>query len=127
MTIDKALKITSELRRNNDVTMSSKSWEAYYKLLEDALMRYKYDSSFDVGEYCVELIECALEGDMALPDKVLPYCRRHVRYINDNDLLYCVCKIRQQPDSRRQELEQYGWIDFLDFLESEQLRRQGGE
>jgi len=65
--------------------------------------------------------------DITFSDKAIPYCRRHIMSINDNELLYCVTKIRQQPESRRKELEQYGWLDFLDFLESEQLGRNDGE
>lgn len=90
-------------------------------------MRVKMDSSSTVGGHCVDLIDYALEDDITFSDKVIPYCRRHIRSINDNGLLYCVTKIWQQPESRREELERYGWLEFLDFLESEQLGRNDDE
>ena len=127
MTIDRALEITCALKHHKDVCLDGRVWAAYYNLLEDALMHVKMDSSYSVGEHCVDLIDYALEDDITFSDKVIPYCRRHIRSINDNGLLYCVTKIRQQPESRREELEQYGWLDFLDFLESEQLGRNDGE
>ena len=127
MTIDRALEITCALKHHKDVCLDGRVWTVYYNLLEDALMQVKMDSSSTVGEHCVDLIDYALEDDITFSDKVIPYCRRHIRSINDNGLLYCVTKIRQQPESRREELEQYGWLDFLDFLESEQLVRNHGE
>lgn len=127
MTIDRALKITYALKHHKDVCFDSRVWAAYYNLLEDDLMQVKMDSSSTVGEHCVDSIDYTLEDDITFSDKAIPYCRRHIRSINDNGLLYCVTKIRQQPESRRKELEQYGWLDFLDFLESEQLGRNGGE
>jgi len=127
MTIDRALKITHALKHHKDVCFDSRVWAAYYNLLEDALMQVKMDGGPTVGECCVDLIDYALEDDITFSDKAIPYCRCHIRSINDNGLLYCVTKIRQQPESRRKELEQYGWLDFLDFLESEQLRRNDGE
>ena len=127
MTIDRALEITCALKHHKDMRLDGRVWAAYYNLLEDALMQVKMDSSSTVGEHCVDLIDYALEDDITFFDKVIPYCRRHIRSINDNGLLYCVTKIRQQPESRREELEQYGWLDFLDFLESEQLVRNHGE
>ena len=127
MTIDRALEITCALKHYKDVCLDSRVWAAYYNLLEDALMQVKMDSGSTVGEHCVDLIDYALEDDITFSDKVIPYCRRHIRSINDNALLYCITKIRQQPESRREELEQYGWLDFLDFLESEQLGRNDGE
>ena len=127
MTIDRALEITCVLKHHKDMRLDGRVWAAYYNLLEDALMQVKMDSSSTVGEHCVDLIDYALEDDITFSDKVIPYCRRHIRSINDNGLLYCVTKIRQQPESRREELEQYGWLDFLDFLESEQLGRDDGE
>lgn len=127
MTINRALKITCALKHHKDVCLDSEVWSAYYNLLEDALMQVKMDSSSTVGEHCVDLIDHTLEDDITFSGKVIPYCRRHIRSINDNRLLYCVTKIRQQPESRRKELEQYGWLDFLDFLESEQLVRNHGE
>lgn len=127
MTIDRALKITRALKHHKDVCFDSRVWAAYYNLLEDALMQVKMDSSSTVGEHCVDSIDYTLENDITFSDKAIPYCRRHIRSINDNELLYCVTKIRQQPESRRKELEQYGWLDFLDFLESEQLVRSHGE
>ena len=127
MTIDRALEITCALKYHKDMRLDGRVWAAYYNLLEDALMQVKMDSSSTVGEHCVDLIDYALEDDITFSDKVIPYCRRHIRSINDNGLLYCVTKIRQQPESRREELEQYDWLDFLDFLESEQLVRNHGE
>ena len=127
MTIDRALKITCALKHHKDVCLDGRVWNAYYNLLEDALMQVKMDSSSTVGEHCVDLIDYTLEDDITFSGKAIPYCRRHIRSINDNGLLYCVTKIRQQPESRRKELEQYGWLDFLDFLESEQLGRNDGE
>lgn len=127
MAIDKALEITCALKHHKDVCLDGRVWAAYYNLLEDALMQVKMDSSSTVGEHCVDSIDYTLEDDITFSDKAIPYCRRHIRSINDNGLLYCVTKIRQQPESRRKELEQYGWLDFLDFLESEQLRRNDGE
>lgn len=127
MTIDRALEITCALKHHKDVCLDGRVWAAYYNLLEDALMQVKMDSSSTVGEHCVDLIDYALEDDITFSDKVIPYCRRHIRSINDNGLLYCVTKIRQQPESRREELERYGWLEFLDFLESEQLGRNDGE
>lgn len=127
MTIDRALEITCALKHHKDVCLDGRVWAAYYNLLEDALMQVKMDSSSTVGERCVDLIDYALEDDITFSDKVIPYCRRHIRSINDNGLLYCVTKIRQQPESRREELERYGWLEFLDFLESEQLGRTDGE
>lgn len=127
MTIDRALVITCALKHHKDMRLDGRVWAAYYNLLEDALMQVKMDSSSTVGEHCVDLIDYALEDDITFSYKVIPYCRRHIRSINDNGLLYCVTKIRQQPESRREELEQYGWLDFLDFLESEQFGRNGGE
>ena len=127
MTIDRALKITHALKHHKDVCLDGRVWAAYYNLLEDALMQVKMDSSSTVGEHCVDLIDYTLEDDITFSDKAIPYCRRHIRSINDNGLLYCVTKIRQQPESRRKELEQYGWLDFLDFLESERLGRNHGE
>lgn len=35
--------------------------------------------------------------------------------------------IAEYEHDRCKELEQYGWLDFLDFLESEQLVRNHGE
>lgn len=127
MTIDRALEITCALKHHKDVCLDGRVWAAYYNLLEDALMQVKMDSSSTIGEHCVDLIDYALEDDITFSDKVIPYCRRHIRSINDNGLLYCVTKIRQQPESRREELERYGWLEFLDFLESEQLGRNDGE
>lgn len=126
MTIDRALEITCALKHHKDTRLDGRVWAAYYNLLEDALMQVKMDSSSTVGEHCVDLIDYALEDDITFSDKVIPYCRRHIRSINNNELLYCVTKIWQQTDSRRQEFEQYGWLDFLDILESEQLLRNGG-
>lgn len=127
MTIDRALKITRALKGNKDVCLDSRVWDAYYNLLEDSLKQFKMDSSSTAGEHCVDLIDHTLEDDITFSGKAIPYCRRHIMSINDNELLYCVTKIRQQPESRRKELEQYGWLDFLDFLESEQLGRNDGE
>ena len=127
MTIDRALEIACALKHHKDVCLDGRVWAAYYNLLEDALMQVKMDSSSTIGEHCVDLIDYALEDDITFSDKVIPYCRRHIRSINDNGLLYCVTKIRQQPESRRKELERYGWLEFLDFLESEQLGRNDGE
>lgn len=105
MTIDRALEITHALKHHKDVCFDSRVWAAYYNLLEDALMQVKMDSSSTVGEHCVDSIDYTLEDDITFSGKAIPYCRRHIRSIDDNGLLYCVTKIRQQPESRRKELE----------------------
>lgn len=128
MTIDEALKIVTEYRDGEPVSASKETWMAYGEIVAWALRQGRsIDSRSRMGEYCVTLVDYALNKNIVFSEKVIPYCKRHVRDLDDVKLLRCVMRIRQQPNSRCQELEQYGWLEFLDFLESEQLRRNGGE
>ena len=84
------------------------------------------DSGSRVSKHCVALIFHALTGNMSSSEQCIAYCRRHIRDISNDDLICVEHLIRRKGDRRPDEVAANGLLDFLDFIEDEWSRRNGG-